>query len=161
MKNTFIAILVALLLSSCGKNLFRINLAGEWTVRLDSTDVGMKEAWFGRCYETPITLPGTTDQAGLGTKCALKPALEKPQLLHLTRAYSYIGAAWYAKEVEIPAEWEGKDVLLNLERVLWDTQVWVEGVKVDGHEESLVAPHRYDLTPYLITSHIATGIPYF
>ncbi|WP_300814631.1 sugar-binding domain-containing protein [uncultured Bacteroides sp.] len=140
MKNTFIAILVALLLSSCGKNLFRINLAGEWTVRLDSTDVGMKEAWFGRCYETPITLPGTTDQAGLGTKCALKPALEKPQLLHLTRAYSYIGAAWYAKEVEIPAEWGGKDVLLNLERVLWDTQVWVEGSRWTGMRKALWLP---------------------
>lgn len=140
---------VGILLASCENKSFQINLSGEWTVRLDSTDVGAEEVWYGRLYETPINLPGTTDQAGLGTKCTLEPAMKKPQLLQLTRAYSYVGAAWYAKKVEIPAEWKGKDVLLNLERVLWDTQVWVDGVQVDGHEESLVAPHRYDLTPYL------------
>ena len=51
--------------------------------------------------------------------------------------------------MEIPAEWKEKDCFLHLERVLWDTQVWVDGIKVDGHEESLVSPHCYNLTSYL------------
>lgn len=149
MKNIFIFIFVILLASSCGENVGRIDLAGEWMVRLDSADVGIQEGWPGRRYETTIMLPGTTDMAKLGTKNMLQPALDKPQLLHLTRAYSYVGPAWYAREVEVPAEWEGKDCFLHLERVLWDTQVWVDGIKVDGHEESLVSPHCYNLTPYL------------
>jgi len=149
MKNIFIFMFVVLLVSSCGENVGRIDLAGKWTVRLDSADVGIQENWPGRCYETAIMLPGTTDMAKLGTKTMLKPALEKPQLLHLTRAYSYVGPAWYAREVEIPAEWKEKDCFLHLERVLWDTQVWVDGIKVDGHEESLVSPHCYNLTSYL------------
>lgn len=149
MKNTFIFMFVAMLVSSCGKETCRIDLAGEWSVRLDSMDVGMQEGWPGQRYETSIQLPGTTDMAKLGTKSVLEPALEKPQLLHLTRAYSYVGPAWYTREVEVLAAWSGKDCLLHLERVLWDTQVWVDGVQVPGHEESLVSPHCYDLTPYL------------
>ena len=118
----------------------RIDLAGRWTVRLDSADAGMDGAWYGKLYDTPITLPGTTDMAGLGIPSSLEPALAKPQMLRLTRAYSYIGPAWYSREVEIPAEWEGKELFLHLERVLWDSQVWVDGVLVDGHEESLTTP---------------------
>ena len=44
----------------------------------------------------------------LGTKCTLKPALEKPQLLHLTRAYSYVGPAWYSREIQVPSDWKEK-----------------------------------------------------
>ena len=148
MKNVIIVLLFLLQLTAC-THVTRLDLAGQWTVRLDSTDVGVTESWFGKLYDTPIALPGTTDFAGLGTTCALKPVLGKPQLLHLTRAYTYIGPAWYAREIEVPFGWEGKELLLHLERVLWDTQVWVDDVKVNGHEESLVTPHRYNLTPYL------------
>ena len=88
----------------------RIDLPGQWTVRLDSADAGMDGAWYGKLYDTPITLPGTTDMAGLGTPCSLEPALTKPQMLHLTRAHSYIGPAWYSREVEIPSGWEGKEL---------------------------------------------------
>ena len=68
MKNIFIFMFVVLLVSSCGENVGRIDLAGKWTVRLDSADVGIQENWPGRCYETAIMLPGTTDMAKLGTK---------------------------------------------------------------------------------------------
>lgn len=158
MKNTLIASLLLLGLSACNNSVEDINLSGEWTVRLDSTDIGINESWGGKLYETSIQLPGTTDAARLGNKCTLKPALEKPQLLHLTRAYSYVGPAWYSKEISIPSDWDGKDCILHLERVLWDTQVWVDEVKVEGHEESLTTPHEYNLTPYLKSGkkHILT-----
>lgn len=109
----------------------------------------MDASYGGKLFDTSITLPGTTDEAHLGTKCTLKPALEKPQLLHLTRAYSYVGPAWYSREIHVPSDWKDKDCILHLERVLWDTQVWIDGQKVEGHEESLTTPHEYDLTPYI------------
>lgn len=149
MKNLFITWLFCLLWVSCTSSVTHLDLSGQWTVRLDSTDTGIKSSWSGKLYDTYITLPGTTDEACLGTKNTLQPALQKPQLLHLTRKYSYIGPAWYSREIQIPAEWKGKDCILHLERVLWDTQVWVDGKKVEGHEESLTTPHKYDLTSYL------------
>lgn len=157
MKNVTGLLLFMLLFSAC-KQLNRIDLSGSWTVRLDSTDIGITESWYGNLYETSISLPGTTDMAELGEKCMLKPALTKPQMLHLTRAYSYIGPAWYSKEVEIPSDWLDKELFLHLERVLWDSQVWIDDVKVEGHEESLTTPHRYNLTPYIKSAgkHILT-----
>lgn len=157
MRNVLLTLLL-LGISVTGKPDERINLTGKWTVSLDSANVGIKESWGGKLYKSFIHLPGTTDDAKLGNKCTLKPALEKPQLLHLTRAYSYIGPAWYSKEINIPSDWNGKDYILHLERVLWDTQVWIDGIKVNGHEESLTTPHEYNLTPYLKSGkkHILT-----
>lgn len=148
MKNTLIAWLFCLPFASCTSSVTQMDLSGQWTVCLDSTDVGMV-SFGGKLFDTSITLPGTTDEAHLGTKCTLKPALEKPQLLHLTRAYSYVGPAWYSREIQVPSDWKEKDCILHLERVLWDTQVWIDGQKVEGHEESLTTPHEYDLTPYI------------
>lgn len=153
MKNTLIAWLFCLPFASCTSPVTQMDLSGQWTLCLDSTDVGMDASFGGKLFDTSITLPGTTDEAHLGTKCTLKPALEKPQLLHLTRAYSYVGPAWYSREIpreiQVPSDWKEKDCILHLERVLWDTQVWIDGQKVEGHEESLTTPHEYDLTPYI------------
>lgn len=149
MKNTLIAWLFCLPFASCTSPVTQMDLSGQWTLCLDSTDVRMDASFGGKLFDTSITLPGTTDEAHLGTKCTLKPALEKPQLLHLTRAYSYVGPAWYSREIQVPSDWKEKDCILHLERVLWDTQVWIDGQKVEGHEESLTTPHEYDLTPYI------------
>lgn len=149
MKNALIAWLFCLPFASCTSPVTQMDLSGQWTVCLDSTDVGMDASFGGKLFDTSITLPGTTDEAHLGTKCTLKPALEKPQLLHLTRAYSYVGPAWYSREIQVPSDWKEKDCILHLERVLWNTQVWIDGQKVKGHEESLTTPHEYDLTPYI------------
>lgn len=158
MKNVFLASLMFLQLISCSSPIGKLDISGEWTVRLDSTDVGLKESWSGKLYDNKILLPGTTDAAGLGNKTTLEPLLVKPQILHLTRLYSYIGPAWYSKKINIPSDWEGKNYILHLERVMWDTQVWIDGKKVKGHEESLTTPHEFDLTSYLKSgqSHIIT-----
>jgi len=42
----------------------RLDLAGEWKVRLDPEDVGIEQGWAGKSFETSIKLPVTTDDAG-------------------------------------------------------------------------------------------------
>lgn len=126
-----------------------IDLSGTWTVALDSTDMGLSRGWENKEFAQTILLPGTTDDAGLGIANTLEAKLEKPQLLHLTRKHSYIGPAWYTREVEIPQTWAGLKVELGLERVIWTTDVWVDGVKAGAGERSLTTPHRYDLTQWL------------
>lgn len=144
-----IVLVCSLLFASCRENPSELSLAGKWEFAMDSTDVGVAEEWHTRSFADKIRLPGTTDAAGFGTPHGMQPSVGKPQILHLTRKNSYVGVAWYGREVTIPSEWEGKKVELELERVIWQTSVWVDGKPVAGKQESLVAPHRFDLTDYL------------
>lgn len=140
---------ILLLTTGCSQYKTVLSLEGKWQMGLDSLDVGIAQKWHTRNLESTIQLPGTLDDAGYGTANTLLPSLDKPQVLHLTRKHRYVGPTWYVREVEIPAAWEGKGIELELERVIWQTRVWVDGREVQGSEESLVSPHRYDLTAWL------------
>lgn len=111
-----------------------LDLSGTWQVSLDSMATFQS-----------ITLPGTTDAAGLGTPNSLEPALEKPQLLHLTRKHSFVGAAFYRRTVHIPRAMAHKPLTLTLERIIWQSRVWIDGAQLAGAEESLSTPHEYFL----------------
>lgn len=124
----------------------QISLEGEWQVKLDSLDKGFDENWAGTNLEDiQISLPGTLDDAGIGVPNQLKPQLNNYVLSNLVRKYRYIGKAWYQKEVEIPQDWQNKNIRLTLERVIWESTVFVDGKQI-GQAESLVGPHEYDLT---------------
>ena len=56
----------------------------------------------------------------------------------------YLGAAWYQRDLDIPAGWSAQRVDLFLERAHWETTVWVDDKRI-GSCNSLVAPHEYDL----------------
>ena len=56
----------------------------------------------------------------------------------------YAGVAWYQRDIEIPKSWDGKRVVLSLERPHWETRVWLDD-KLIGTNDSLATPHEYDL----------------
>lgn len=147
MKNLCIAFLSLLFVACERVDTSFITLEGEWNVALDSLDIGESRGWANKNFSEKMSLPGTTDDAGLGTPDTLKLALRKPQLSHLTRRHSYIGAVWYTREFEVPSSIKDKHISLSLERVLWKSDVWVDGVKVESSQcNSLTTPHSYDLT---------------
>jgi hypothetical protein len=143
-----------------------LSLAGEWRFSLDRNDMGVKEGWFGRELPDRIRLPGTLQGQGYGDEIGVHtpwvmslydrswyereeykpfagkgnvrvPFLSQPQR-------HYLGAAWYQRDVTIPDAWQGRRVVLFLERARWQTTVWLDG-KDMGSENSLVAPHETDL----------------
>ncbi len=116
-----------------------ISLAGEWRFALDPHKEGVEKQYFNRELPERISLPGSTDEAKFGT-----PNPSKPTLDGLYRLYLYEGPAWYQRDIEIPTAWQGKQVSLFLERSHWDTTVWVDD-KLVGTQDSLIAPHVYDL----------------
>ncbi|OHB67988.1 MAG: hypothetical protein A2V70_09865 [Planctomycetes bacterium RBG_13_63_9] len=61
----------------------------------------------------------------------------------------YVGPAWYQRVLTIPDAWQGKRIMLRLERCHWETTVWVSGRRV-GSCNSLSTPHEYDLTYALV-----------
>lgn len=123
-----------------------IDLAGKWKVKFENDT-----------KEYNITLPGTTDDAGLGSPDTLTPNLKKPQLLHLTRKNRFVGKATYSKEFSIPQDMAGKPLRIKLERVMWKSCMEVDGKKYGEYQESLTTPHEY-VIPEGLTSgkHLIT-----
>lgn len=144
------------------------SLAGEWRFALDRADVGMAEAWFNRDLPDRIKLPGVLQSQGYGNDIAtdtpwvvaLGDAWWKLQPAELRAKFSqpgrvevpflsqppkhYLGAAWYQRDIEVPARWTGRRLQLFLERTRWETTVWLDDRKI-GSNHSLVAPHEYAL----------------
>ena len=120
-----------------------LNLAGEWRCALDAEDVGIAESLAsGKVnFHHAIPLPGTTDLAKLGTH----RSEAHPFGYHLTREWEFTGAAWYARSFEIPESWAGREVELVLERVMWQSRVWVNGVESGAPMDSLCTPHVHGI----------------
>ncbi|HUA59744.1 MAG TPA: glycoside hydrolase [Verrucomicrobiae bacterium] len=145
------------------------SLAGQWRFSLDRDDAGAKSAWFASELGggTQIRLPGILQTQGFGDEItaetqfvAALPRDMRWYLLPQYQAYTkpghvevpylsqpvrhYLGVAWYQREIEIPAAWNGKRIALTLERTRWQTDVYLDD-KLMGSNRSLVAPHEFEL----------------
>ena len=168
MKQYFLLVLIALGVSATAQT--SISLAGSWRFEMDKNDVGVKEKWFSRALVDNVKLPGSMLENDKGDKVTLQtkwtgsiydsswyfnPRYAKyrqPDDLKfpfwLTPAKYYVGAAWYQKEVVIPASFKKQHVNLFLERCHTETTVWVDDKEV-GTLMTFVAPHQYDLSTVL------------
>jgi len=64
----------------------------------------------------------------------------------------YLGAAWYQRDITIPENWTDRRIILLLERTRWETTVWIDDKKT-GSQDSLVAPHLFELTGITTGTH--------
>ncbi len=141
-----------------------INLSGKWKFQQDDQDLGIAEKWFTKKLQDAVVLPGSMMQNNKGNPVTLQtkftgsiydsswyfnPRFEKyrqPNNLHfpfwLTPNKYYVGAAWYQKEIIIPASFSQQQTRLFLERCHTETMVWVDEQYI-GTQASLVAPHEY------------------
>ncbi len=171
--NTSLFLVFFVVLSAFGRE-DSISLKGEWRFEIDRTDKGVAEKWFARELTDRICLPGSMAENGKGDEITLQtkwtgsiydssfyfsPRYAKyrqPGNIYipfwLTPAKHYTGAAWYQKEVNIPANWKGKRIRLYLERAPLETRVWVDDQEI-GLRNSLVAAHEYE-----ISSHVTPGV---
>ncbi|HYG25075.1 MAG TPA: glycoside hydrolase family 2 TIM barrel-domain containing protein [Verrucomicrobiae bacterium] len=139
------AALVLILLGAFHLHAGVINLAGRWEFALDSKDEGVTSHWWTVPFGDHIQLPGTTAIAGKGEPLEIDLRLDRKNIGQLHPKFSHIGPAWYRRSVDLPESWQKKDVQLTLERVLWETRVWVNGTEI-GRQDSLSTPHRHDIT---------------
>lgn len=147
-----------------------ISLAGQWRFAMDGNDEGIAQKWFSKKLDDAVQLPGSMltnhkgDAVTLQTKWTgsiydsswyFIPRFAKyrqPGNLKfpfwLTPEKYYTGAAWYQKDIVVPAAWKGSDAILFLERCHIKTMVWVDD-HFAGTQNSLVAPHEYELQKLL------------
>ena len=55
---------------------------------------------------------------------------------------------WYRRDFRVPQHWAGRHVLLHFEAVDWETQVWVNGHLIGGHQGGY-DPFTFDITAAL------------
>jgi hypothetical protein len=142
------------------------DLSGQWRFAMDRNDEGMAQDWYSRDLAGKIAIPGILQAQGQGDQITAKtpwvlslydknwdqredykphtePGKVKVPFLSQPPRH-YLGAAWYQRDVEVPAAWKGKRVVLFLERPRWGSTAWVDDKKA-GANLSLVAEHEYDL----------------
>ena len=144
----------------------RVSLAGQWRFQLDRGNAGIGGRWFERSLPDKLRLPGSLPAQGIGDAVSVetkwtgdivdKSWFTAPEYAEYRKPGNikvpfwlqpekcYVGAAWYQRDIEIPADWRGKRVVLRLERPHWETRVWVDGNAL-GSNNSLSTPHEYDL----------------
>lgn len=141
MRHLF-SIFAAILLAITALNAqSHIDLSGKWQLRLTESD-------------TPVAaqLPGTTDQAQVGIKTS------GSDFGILTRRYKHYGTALWERTVTIPESWAGKTLALDLERVMWESRLKVDGREVNSSErqDALSTPHRHLIAPLSPGEHTLT-----
>ena len=139
--------IVAGIMSLCADDISAqkvMDLSGEWRFQTDVMDFrrGSLSPRYNHKLQSVITLPGITDDYKIG--------YENPYSYvdRLTRLYEYMAPAWYQRDIEIPASWAGKRIVLYLERTHWLSSVWVDTKEV-SRCDYISVPHRHDLTPFL------------
>ncbi len=135
-----------------GENI--ISLAGKWQVVLDSTQTTIPQN-FGKS-SLFINLPGTLDLAKIGTVVKTVPAINNDVMASLTRKHDYIGVAWYQRTINIPSSWTQKEKRLCIERVLWESTLFIDNQRIDS-KNSLSGVHEYILPQNLTAGkHVIT-----
>jgi len=148
-----------------------IDMAGDWNFKIDSLDLGETENWFTSTLDDVVKLPGSMVENGKGNDIAVNtnwtgnmwndslwykdPRMKKYRQkgnvkipFWLQPVKDYKGAAWYQKKVVIPEDWNNQNINLHLERVHWESTVWVDDKKV-GIQNTLATSHDYDLSDFL------------
>jgi hypothetical protein len=107
-----------------------VNLNGTWQFRFDGSDQGLAEGWHGGGADFPlsITVPFPWGSALSGVEDEAK-----------------IG--WYARAIEVPADWSGQRVFLVIGAADWHTTAWLDGQKLGEHLGGYT-PFEFELTKH-------------
>ncbi len=147
-----------------------VSLAGEWRFALDPDAERSAE---NTVYPDSIKLPGMVTAQGFGEKPSIRTQWTGDGWRHqrmfrewqaddnfkmpffLQPPLHYAGLAWFEREIEIPDAWADRNIHLFLERVHWQSAVWVDGREV-GRADSLGCPHEFALGRLTPGSHRLT-----
>ena len=98
-------------------------LNGEWQFEVDAGDSGIHRGLLDRKLASRIVVPFCPESKLSGVENT-----------------DFLNAAWYRREVAIPAGWNEPRILLHFQACDYDATVWVNGVEV--------ARHRGGFTPF-------------
>ena len=100
-------------------------LNGPWQFEIDSGDSGLERGLVERPLQGTIQVPFCPESTLSGIANT-----------------DFLNVVWYRREMTIPAEWAGREVLLHFQAVDYDTTIWINGQEA--------ARHRGGFTPITI-----------
>ena len=109
-------------------------MSGSW-----SFAIGEKGDHIPALFADTIELPGTTATRHKGV------AVKEGTPNGWGDAFASPARAWYRRDIEIPAAWTGRRVVLFLERTR-ASRVWVDEQEIACTAQTLSTPHLYDLS---------------
>ena len=112
-----------------------LNLNGTWQFAIDQGDSGEERGLVNKEFDQHIIVPfcPESELSGIGNT-------------------DFLNAVWYRRQVEVPAEWLGKRILLHFQAVDFDTTVWIDGAEAYRH--------RGGFTPFTVDLGIADKLQY-
>ena len=131
-----------------GKIVAAIDLKGEWLLKADPEGVSAEKKWQEPAINTKdwrkLKVPGDFDEAiNLFEKGKLCPPFSG---ISMTEQGLYNGIAWLRKDVDVPAEWKGKRIFLELGRIDDMDVTYINGYKV-GQTDSGTNPKDFWSAP--------------
>ena len=109
-----------------------VNLNGQWTFEMDFGASGEQRGW--------------TSSKGLSKKITV-PFCPESELSGIGYT-DFIPCVWYQRNINIPAEWNGKKILLHFGAADYETKVYVDGKMVGEHKGS-GSSFNFDITAYV------------
>ena len=109
----------------------KMTLDGTWRIAFDRDNTGLEQNWhrrgqFPEQEARNIPVPSCWEE----------------------HEEDYEGVAWYAREIAVPAGWQGQVVRLRFAAVNAHAEVWLNGDMVGG-ETSGYTPIEFDVTQFL------------
>ncbi len=92
------------------------SLNGEWEFAFDPDDQGLAEGWGAEPFEERITVPFAHQWAASG--------LNDKRICEVV---------WYARDFDLPDDWDENHVLLHFSAVDYEATVWLNGEEVGFH----------------------------
>ena len=115
-----------------------LDLSGEWKVTLNTDNPAVDISTGTNKMEGTIQLPSSLAQQGFGIKT------RGSEIGVLTPEYKYLGVAVFERDIVIPKNWKSKILTIFLERVLWQSKVFVDGKEL-GSQDALGTPHIHKI----------------
>ena len=108
------------------------NLNGQWDYTFDFAGSGLEQGYpAATTFEGKITVPFCPESKLSGVEHK-----------------DFINNIWYHREIEIPQEWEGKNILLNFGAVYYNAEIFIDGTLAGRHFGGS-SSFSQDITPYV------------
>lgn len=109
-----------------------VNLNGEWSYTFDCAGSGMeKKLYESRGFDNKINVPFCPESRLSGVEYT-----------------DFINNIWYQRNIQMPAEWAGKQVMLNFGAVYYNSAVFIDG-KLAGRHFGGSTSFAIDVTRFL------------
>ena len=123
-----------------------LDLAGDWSVRLDPFDQGTKSSWETSRLPDPINLPGTVQDED--TDYGFLSQDEAPIVPHR----HYRGVAWFSRRFSVSPEHAGKPMMLQMGYTSSAVRCWIDG-RLAGQSPAAQAGLQMPIPPLTEGSH--------